>query len=79
MLCTDFYAEQIAEEKLQGQAGFFETNFELDDMTWICPDTAELVVLNDASRANIYGINLEAFVVQCETDQLNDQVVSYAD
>ena len=79
MQCTDFYKEQIAEEKLQGQTGFFETNFELDDMTWICPDTTELVVLNDASRANIYGINLEAFVVQCETDQLNGQVVSYAD
>ena len=55
MLCTELYAEQLAEEEI-----------ELGDMmTWVCPDTSDLVVLNDASKGNIEGINFVAYVVQC--------------
>lgn len=48
--CTDFYAEEIADEKEEyppdGTQGFFTSQFVSNEIEWICPNITEITLFN---------------------------------
>ena len=62
VLCKDFFAKEIAEERRLNETGFYVTEFDSGDLTWICPNTTEITVLNDVAGTNTRGVDFEASV-----------------